>query len=173
MAKPVDWLENTDVTVLENLNKFDLKEDELKVMIENHENSLTVASYYKYDPSTRAGLIPTINVLLRLNPNRDFESFFRAIAKSAESMKSLFSDFIFLEEPRMLEIDGQRTVYFVGTFTMKSAAGKPIKVRSRNYAIPVGTTFYQISFMDDSRDKEEDCSALFDGLQNSIRIVNK
>lgn len=173
MVKPKDWLENKDISVLKNLNRFDLKDDELKTLIESHENSLTLASYYKYHPSTRAGLIPTVNILLRPNPNRDFESFFRAIAASAASMKSVFNDFVFLEEPRMLELDGQRTIYFVCTFTMKATDGKPIKARSRNYAIPVGMTFYQLSFIDDSRNKDEDCTELFDVLQNSIRIAQK
>jgi hypothetical protein len=73
----------------------------------------------------------------------------------------------------MRNVGGKQSVFFVATFTMRATNGTSVKARSRNYAIPEGNVFYQVSFIDHSSDKAEDCSDFFELLESTIRIASR
>ena len=168
IKKPSDWLEADNKQLLENLGKFELDDEKLEKFIKDNNGSILLTSFYKYNPQTHAGLIPTIQINVRLNPTRNFEEFKSSMIQSANSFKQYFSDFKFETEPKVIEVDEINSIYFVGNFTMKTQNGEPMKVRSRTYAIPKDGYFFQINFTDGA--DKEDNSELFDELIETVDI---
>ena len=168
IVKPSEWLEADNKLLLENLEKFELDKEKLQKLIKDNNGSILLTSFYKYNPQTHAGLIPTIQLNVRLNPTRNFEEFKNSMIQSANSFKQYFSDFKFETGPKVIEVDGINSIYFVGNFTMTTQNGEAMKVRSRTYAIPKGDYFFQLNFTDGI--VKEDNSDLFDNLIKTVEI---
>lgn len=169
IEKPAEWLEADNKQLLKNLEKFELDDQKLEKLIKDNNGSILLTSFYKYNPQTHAGLIPTIQLNVRLNPTRNFEEFKSSMVQSANSFKQYFSDFRFETEPKVIEVDGIKSIYFVGNFTMNTQSGEPMKVRSRTYAIPKDDYFFQLNFTDGT--VKEDSSELFDNLVKTVKIT--
>ena len=168
MEKPSDWIEADNKDLLDNLAKFELDDEKLAKFVKDHNGSILLTSFYKYNPRTHAGLIPTIQVNVRLNGTRNFEEFKNLITQSANSFKQYFDDFKFESEPKVVEIDGVKSVYFVGNFSMETQSGELMKVRSRTYAIPHNNYFFQLNFTD-GQEKQDDAE-LFDRLIKTVKV---
>ena len=170
MLKPMGWVERQNTELINNLKRYEIGSKTLNDLIKQHQKTVALASYYKYDTQTHAGLIPTVNVLVRQNQTQTFDNFMSMITQSANGMKQMFKDMEYIKKPEVLIIDGVKSVYFVNKFTMKLADGTSIKVRSRTYAIPRKEYFFQINFIDGS--DSEDCNAEYDKLEKSIKLKN-
>nr|WP_315145149.1 hypothetical protein [uncultured Flavobacterium sp.] len=168
IQEPEKWIEANNSELLKNLEKFELDEENLSKLISNNKGSLLLTSFYKYDPKTHAGLIPTIQINIRLKGGSNFEQFKSVITESSKSFKKYFEDFTYIIEPNEIEISGIKSVYFVGKFTMKTQNGQEMKVRSRTYAIPYKNYFFQLNFTDGQTG--EDCNEEFDKLVKTIKI---
>lgn len=166
--KPTDWIEASNDEIFKNLDKLEMTEEDLTKFISDHKGSIMLVSYYKYNPRNHAGLIPTVQINVRVNATRNFEEFNQLMNQSAESFKDYFENFEFIEKPHVIDIDGRKSVYFVSKFTMPIQNGGVMKVKSYTYAIPYGSYFFQINFTD-GQDKE-DCTNLFSELLKSIKI---
>ncbi len=166
--KPTNWIEADNKELLNNLDKFEITEENLTKFINDHKGSVLLASFYKYNPKTHAGLIPTIQVNVRVNGSKNFDEFKGVMIQSANSFKNYFEDFDFEITPTVIDVYGIKTIYFVGKFTMQMQNGGLIKVRSRTYAIPYDSYFFQLNFTDGQ--DTEDNSELFDTLIKTIKI---
>ena len=170
MQAPPDWIESNNEELLKNLGKLELSDEELTKFLKDHKGSVLLGSFYKYDPATHAGLIPTIQVNVRANPSENFDAFTNLIELSANSMEKYFKAFDFLEEPKAIEISGKQSIYFVCKFNLPTQSGELMKVKSRTYAIPYGKYFFQLNFTD--AQSGEDNSKLFDQLIKTV-VVGK
>lgn len=168
MAKPNNWIEADKMELLNNLENFEFSEEELVKIINSGKGSILLAAFYKYNPDTHAGLIPTIQVNVRVNPTRNFNEFRGLITRSANGFEQYFNDFLFDVEPENIEVAGVESIYFVGKYTMQTQFGGVMKVRSRVYAIPYGSYFFQINFTDGQN--KEDNSELFERLIQSVNV---
>ena len=168
IQEPDKWIEANNSELLKNIEKFELDEENLSKLISNNKGSLLLTSFYKYNPKTHSGLIPTIQINIRLKGGSNFEQFKSVITESSKSFKKYFEDFTYIIEPNEIEISGIRSVYFVGKFTMKTQNGQEMKVRSRTYAIPYKNYFFQLNFTDGQTG--EDCNVEFDKLVKTIKI---
>jgi hypothetical protein len=168
IQEPENWIEASNKVLLENLEKFEVNEENLNKLISDNKGSLLLNSFYKYDPKTHAGIIPTIQINVRSKGKSDFEQFKSGMTQSANSFKKYFADFEFIKEVTEIEISGIKCVYFIGKFTMKTQNGQELKVRSRTYAIPYKNYFFQLNFTDGQTG--EDCTKEFDDLIKTIRI---
>jgi hypothetical protein len=171
IEEPEKWIEANNTELLKNLEKFEMNEENLSKLISNNKGSLLLTSFYKYNPKTHAGLIPTIQINVRAKVGNNFEQFKSVIIESSKSFKKYFEDFTYLKEPTKIEISGIKSIYFVGKFTMKTQNGQEIKVRSRTYAIPFKNYFFQLNFTDGQT--VEDCNKEFDELVKTIQIGDK
>jgi len=171
IQEPKNWIEAGNKELLKNLEKFEVTEENLSKLISNNKGSILLTSFYKYDPKTHAGIIPTIQINVRLKGKSDFEQFKYGMAESAKGFKKYFEDFEFINEISEIEISGIKCVYFIGKFTMKTQSGQEMKVRSRTYAIPYKNYFFQLNFTDGQTG--EDCSKEFDELVKTISIGEK
>ena len=137
MTSPDKWRKTTNSEIFDNIDKFKLTQNQLEKYIADHKGSVLFVSYTKYDPSQHAGLIPTIQVNIRKNPTKTFEDFFQTMKKSSESMQNYFKDFVYIDKPQKLKIDGKEAFYFSSKFTMTTrspswttgAACRPICIR--------------------------------------------
>ena len=168
IQEPEKWIETNNSELLKNLEKFEVDEENLSKLISNNKGSLLLTSFYKYNTKTHAGLIPTIQINIRLKGESNFEQFKSMITESSKNFKKYFEDFTYIIEPNEIEISGIKSVYFVGKFTMKTQNGQEMKVRSRTYAIPYKNYFFQLNFTDGQTG--EDCNEEFDKLVKTIKI---
>lgn len=160
------WADNNDLK--QNLGKLDLDNSKLLKIIQDHKGSLLLLSCYKYDPMTKAGLIPAIQVNVRERRNKDFEVFKSYIVKSANGLKSLYPDYEFIDEPQEVKVSRIKSIYFSGKFTMKTQMGDSYQVRSKTYVIPHNDFYFQIVLTDGLT--TDDCSKVFEELIESIKI---
>ncbi len=168
IQEPKNWIEANNKELLKNLEKFEITDESLKKLIDDNKGSLLLNSFYKYNPKTHPGIIPTIQINVRQKNGNDFEGFKYAIIQSAKGFKKYFEDFEYITEPTEIEISGIKCVFFVGKFTMNTQGGSELKVRSRTYAIPYKDYFFQVNFTDGQNG--EDCNKEFDALVKTIRI---
>lgn len=158
----------TDQELVDNFKKIDLSEEEMEKMFATRKGQIVLTAFIKYDPKTRPGLIPKIQINVRQKGVVDFQVFKAAMTQSAKSLKNYFDDFEFIQEPDEVEISGIKSVGFVGKFTMKTNDGQVLKARTRVYAIPFKNYFFQVNFTDGQVD--EDCTEIFDELLKTIKI---
>lgn len=171
IQEPENWIEASNKLLLKNLEKFEITEENLTKLISDRKGSILLTSFYKYDPKTHAGLIPTIQINVRLKGKSDFNQFKNSIKESTKSFEKYFEDFKFIKEISEIEISGIKSVYFIGKFTMKTQNGQELKVRSRTYAIPYKNYFFQVNFVDGQIG--EDSTIEFDQLVKTIKIGNQ
>ncbi|MEJ7683094.1 MAG: hypothetical protein WKG06_35615 [Segetibacter sp.] len=58
--------------VLKILEKIELSEENLEKIISDNKGSVLLTSFYKYNPKSHAGLIPTIQINVRAKIEKDF-----------------------------------------------------------------------------------------------------
>ena len=167
MTPPSGWHGTTNQEIWDNLHKFKVTGVELNKYISDHKGSLLVVSYMKYKPSEHAGLIPVIQVNLRLNDTKSFSQFVSVMTKSADNMKNYLNDFQYVDNAKTITLAGRQAFYFSAKFNMLTKNSDTIKARSRTYAVPIGDKFLQINFTDGPN---EDCSKLFDSLVKTIKF---
>ncbi|MBE8714965.1 hypothetical protein [Sphingobacterium hungaricum] len=168
MQEPDNWIEVSNEGLISNLKNLELTEESLSKLISDSKGSLLLTSYYKYNPQTHPGLIPTIQVNVRAKGNTTFEQFKRSMAESTESFKNYFPDFELIKDITEVEVSGIKSIYFVAKFSMNTQDGQEVKVRSRGYAIPYKNYFFQINFTDGQ--VGEDCTSEFDQILKTIKI---
>lgn len=166
MASPDKWIKTSNEELYDNLNNFKLTQAQLDKCISDHKGSVLFVSYSKYDRTQYQDLIPMVQVNIRENLTRTFDSFFQSMEKSIEPMRNVLNDFEYIDNPQKIKIDGKDAFYFSAKFTMKSDS-QTVYARSRTYAIPNGSSFFQINFNDGDN---EDCTAIFDSLVKSIKL---
>lgn len=169
ISEPDGWLWGNNADLDQNRDKLKLDDKALLKIINDHKGSLLLLSMYKYDPQTHIGLIPALQVNVREKRNKEFSVFKSYIVKSAHSFKELYPDYEYIDTPQETTINGIKSLYFSGKFTMKTQAGQQYRVRNRIYVIPHGSYYFQLTFTDGI--VSEDCTKEFEALVNSIQIA--
>lgn len=168
IQEPKNWMQTSNKEILKNLEKFEISDENLSKFLSDHKGSILLTSFYKYNPKTHAGVVPTIQLNVRAKANKNFESFKNTIIESAKGLKIYFPDFEYIKEPTEIQISGIKSIYFISKFSMVTQKGQLMNVRSRTYAIPYKNYFFQVNFADDEMD--EDCNPEFDQLVKTIKI---
>jgi len=169
MEKPEEWHTVTQEVTASILEKFNFSKEEMERLLKSHNNSIRIGSFMKYKPQTHAGIIPTINILVRKNPvpASNFDDFFDMMEASIKQMKSLFTNFVIQKGPDTVTLSNKKVFFAIVTYTMESG-GKKYDIRTRTYSIPGDGYFIQLSMID--APKSEDCTALYDKLQQSVSL---
>jgi hypothetical protein len=167
MAAPEGWHRITSEGIVENLGQVSMSPADMRKLLANSAASTVVVAYTKYQPAAHAGLIPKIQVSLRRNPAKTFDTFFKAISQSTAELKTYFPDFELTDPAREVPVGGRRAVRFGGTYSLETRSARRLQVRTRTYAVMHGEAFFQINFIDGA---DDDCSAVFDALLGTIRF---
>ncbi len=163
MEKPKGWIVTNDEEMRESLKNIDLSDEALDKILKSRNNSILVMALQKYSTDAKEGPIPTIQVRMRPDPIPAFDDFMAAFLRSVDPSKMPFADYKILGKEK-ISVSSYQTVRVDSTYTLNS---EPIRVRT--YAIPVGKQYFQVTFVD--MPPGEDCSKIFDGLAQSIKIA--
>jgi hypothetical protein len=167
IEQPSKWIKAKEGETTENLkNNIKLDEKVIAKLIEQNKGSIQVVTFFKYPIETTAGIIPTIKVNLRNNPNENFSDFRKSIEASFSGIKKVFPDFKYTSAPTETVIDGKKCVTATCMYTLTGNYGKG-KVKIIVYAIPVKNQFYQITLMDTEEDNN---SELFNKIIGTVSI---
>ncbi|MBD3582189.1 hypothetical protein [Flavobacterium selenitireducens] len=167
MERPADWLQAKTGEAIENASeRIQLPPEKLQELLRSHRGSIDVVAFYKYDLNSVKGVIPTIKILLRSNPTKSASDFKQMIGQSFSSLKKSFPDFTVTVPPTPVKIGEKTGIHMKGLNKLETKYGVE-EVRTIIYAIPHGDLFYQLNFMDTSKD---DCRALFTQILASIKI---
>tara|TARA_B110000090_G_scaffold32339_1_gene34572 strand:+ start:1884 stop:2492 length:609 start_codon:yes stop_codon:yes gene_type:complete len=152
---PENWIDKSEIRIKDNLANYNLKDEEISKLLKNHNGSVPVVIYTKYEPSQFNGPIPTIQVLLRPNNTKNINSFKKTMEPSLKQMADALSKFKILSLLEIIEIDGFKALKFVSQFDMPFGEDESYTIRSWTYAIPAGKHFYQINFSDTENEDNE------------------
>lgn len=167
MDLPKDWSTLKNDEVIDNLQKFDLADEQLKQLLKNDNGAVTLLCTTKYNPKKYAGIIPTIKIRTIENKVNDFKKFLRSIDASNDDIKKSLDNFKVTEGPSAVKISGADTVKLTVEFTMK-LAGKDCPIISHSYYILRDGYYISLNFIEQIG--KEDNTALFESLVNSIQI---
>jgi len=169
MLEPTGWVLAEKRVLDESLRQMDLSDATLEKLLKD--DDVLLFAYTKYVPNSKPGLNPKIEARVvsnRLNRSLSFEEFRPAIVRAFQTLKSDLQAYTYVQEPTPIDLTGATGVYQISKFKMRTKERTEYYVRSRTYAIPYKTYFFQISFVDEVGG--EDCSAVFDELVRSIKI---
>lgn len=130
IEKPNDWIDKSNSDIIDNLKKYELKETQLNDLINSNRGSLLLYTYLKHNPVNYPGVIPTIQINLRPNPNTEFKSFKKSMTQSIIQMKSMLTNFQVIKELQEIEIDNKKCIFFLSSFDMTLPNGEIEKIRS-------------------------------------------
>jgi len=169
MLEPSGWVLAEKRVLDEGLTQMDLSDATLEKLLKD--DDVLLFAYTKYVPDSKPGLNPKIEARVvsnRLNRSLSFDEFKPAIVRAFQTLKSGLQAYAYIQEPTPIDVVGATGVYQISKFKMRTKERTEYYVRSRTYAIPYKTYFFQISFVDEVGG--EDCSAVFDELVKSIKI---
>jgi hypothetical protein len=164
---PENWIDKSELSVKDNLSKFNLNDSEVSSLLKNHNGSIPVAIYTKYDPSEINGPIPTIQVNIRPNNTKDFNGFKKIMTSSITQMKNYFSNFKIISPMEEVLIDSIKGIKFITQFDLPNNQGTSWTIRSWNYAFPSENSFYQINFSDT---ENEDSKSVYEQIINQVKF---
>ena len=158
---PTGWFEIGADERIANLKKYEFSREQLSRLLANEKKSEVIAVFYRDDPKTTPGIIPTIQITLRPKPrNMPFERFKNDLT-NVDALGKMLDDFSLIGEVQSAEVSGIRSVLFEARFTLGHHAQK-YTVKARTYAIPRDDHFIQISMSgEDNEDWTEQEFAKF------------
>ena len=171
MLEPRGWVLAEKKVLDESLMQMELSDGTLEELLRDDDGDFLLFAYTKYAPNSKPGLNPKIEARVisnRLNRSLTFDEFRPAIVRAFQTLKTDLPAYSYIQEPTPIEFTGATGVYQISKFKMRTKERTEYHVRSRTYAIPYKTYFFQISFVDEVGG--DDCSAVFDELVKSIKI---
>ena len=164
---PRGWFTPSREKIVENIEKLDRDLENLQAILATQRGSLVLATYLKEDPRGVAGMVPTINLIARPNPHREFERFRAGIEQQANSIGGVLRNHVIRTAPQEQTVGGRRVMQFVSEFELATAAGGSYNVTSTTYAIPCGEIFLQVSMNEGLPVKQ---AGVFDEFISSFRF---
>ena len=166
---PKDWFKAQEDGLEQNLSKHDLTYEQRAAIIESLNAASKLVTYYKYDLKKTEGIIPTINIVIRVTNAKSFLGFKTHIDKSINEMKKLLQNFE-ASEPKVLEIDNSKLWTISTNYDYKNAKGTTVKINTKVIYIYKGEYYITINFIEDKG--KEDNSELFEATIKSIKLTN-
>jgi len=169
MDAPMDWFKIGEKGVEHNLNRLDLTDEQEAAMFKSLNAASKLVSYYKYDPVSIKGIIPTINIAVRATRVKSFANFKMHIERTSSQMKTLFENFI-TTAPQNVDIDGGKAWITKATYDFKDPAGAIVKLSSEAVYIYKGKYYISINFIEEKG--KEDNTLLFNNVIKSIKLTD-
>ena len=167
--KPRKWVMWEMQEIKNNFPKFDFTAKEKREIMTNTNQSVLIFSFGRSKKIKKGEtMVPLVQIYLRSNPTTTFDGFEDAFTRSInEDVRPLFKEFEYLEQPSRIQLDGKTAVSMV-TKTKLLHNGTEVISRSRVIAVPNGSYFFKISFIDG--DGQYDCQEFFSKFIDSIDI---
>lgn len=166
MNAPKDWLEVKNEAVLENLERFDLTEDQKDKLLKS--NSSDLIAYMKYDTKKYSGIVPTVKIRTLPTNSKTIAAFSKEIENLTEEVGGILDNFRFSKKPVAVKVSDKDALDFEVQFTMKTG-GKEYNIISHSYYILFKGYFISLNFIEQLG--KEDNTKLFEELFQSIEIT--
>ena len=159
--QPKAWFNANEYQMMSHIGKLNSKKENIEQIIATHRSSLHIATFYKYNPAEYVGIIPTINILARHNPSRDFDTFFAASSKSSLSVGNIFNSYELQQLVTERMLAGKRIAYFSAEFDLNTGSSTKSHISNTTYLIPFQDTLIQVSMSEEKTDNPEPVFAEF------------
>ncbi|MDB4074756.1 hypothetical protein N9529_00140 [Crocinitomicaceae bacterium] len=169
ISKPEGWFDESGSVVKANDNMLKLSDKQLQNLTDKYTGMALVCVYTKYNSKKYDGMLPTVEVNVAANPYKNFESFKVGIERSAIEIKKTLKNYVYIQEPVEVKVDGVQSVYFLSIFDLKIDSVTTHSIKSWTYNIPKGDRFYQINFSDINGEFEPSDS-LFEAILRSVKV---
>lgn len=169
ILKPKNWILATNEVVENSIKNFDFNDEQLVKIINSNKGVVSLCTYHKYRIDSVFGFIPTVKVMIRNNPTSNDQEFKKAMIESTDRIKTVVQNFTFINNFKELKIDNYNSLFYSCRYSLTSATGEIMNIRTRYYMIPKGSYFISISLMDN--ETNEDNSRVFDEIIKSIQLT--
>ncbi|RZL46850.1 MAG: hypothetical protein EOP00_13705 [Pedobacter sp.] len=178
---PKNWIINDNTAFIDSLLTAKTESDTSEIIDENN-GVLLLAKFEKFAKNT-TGFNPVVEINLLNNQTLSFDDFFEDIKASSQLLKSLYQNFAFVNEAKIIDINDYKAITFDGKFNLigtknvvievnrlraKTQKNYEIPLKTKFYAIPLGKYFIQISYTTEA-DKKDDELVLSDFIK-SLKI---
>lgn len=164
---PPSWFSGDKKLLHDNIHNYKFSQDQISQLVNDLNASKVLGVYYKYDPKVHHGLVPTIKVYIRHNQSENFDDFFLSLKNGIESVKSLVTNFKYIENPTTVSIGQRKAFYASSTYELKVQTGEAASVRTKFVGIPFGREYLYVTLLDN---ESEDCAELFKDVVDRIKI---
>ena len=164
---PPSWISGDKKLLHDNLTNYKFNKEELNSLEKDINASKVLGIYYKYDPKTHYGLVPTIKFYIRQNNTKDFDKFFISIKNEIEKIKSQVLDFKYVDSPKTILVGQRKAFYAYLRYKLNVQTGEVATIRTSFVCIPINKTYLYVTLIDNEK---EDCSQLYKEVINKIKI---
>lgn len=164
---PAKWFSGDKKLLEDNLTNYKFNNEELEKLENEINASKILGIYYKYDPKTHYGLVPTIKLYLQRNSTSNFDKFFSSIRNEIEKVRPQVLDFKYLEAPKIITVGHRKAFYASSTYSLKVQTGETASVRTLFLGVPMNKTYLYVTLIDNN---EEDCSEIYKEVIRKIKI---
>lgn len=178
---PKNWIINNNNAFIDSLLTAKTESDTSEIIDDNN-GALLLAKFEKFAKNA-TGFNPVVEINLLNNQTLTFDDFFEDIKASSKLLKSLYQNFSFVNEAKIIDINDYKAITFDGKFSLigtknvvievhrlraKTQKNYEIHLQTKFYAIPIGKYFIQISYTTEA-DKKDDELVLSDFIK-SLKI---
>lgn len=164
---PAKWFSGDKKLLEDNLTNYKFNNEELEKLENEINASKMLGIYYKYDPKTHYGLVPTIKLYIQRNSTSNFDKFFSSIRNEIEKVKPQVLDFKYLEAPKIITVGNRKAFYASSTYSLKVQTGETASVKTVFLGVPMNKTYLYVTLIDNN---EEDCSEIYKEVIRKIKI---
>ncbi|KOS06793.1 hypothetical protein AM493_12740 [Flavobacterium akiainvivens] len=167
---PADWFVTELGGARENLDKFDLSEEQRASILKDYATVSGFAAFYKYDPKKYAGIIPTVNVVVKPLKNATYEGF-KKLLESAEAQYSKVLENYKTGSIKPLTFPGGKAWEMQSTYDFKNPAGEKVFLKSRATFFYCDTYYINLNYIEEVG--KEDNTAVYDAMLKTVVITPK
>jgi len=170
IVKPHNWIQVDENEIFKNLKEIDFTEEQKREIIHGHKGKIFLITFLKYDPNTKSGIIPTINVTVLENNSTTIADLVQLAENTDKDFKKSFEKYETIEKPLIVKVNNIESVMTTGRFILEKDHEKYI-VKSKMYLIPKDNYLFQVNLANEfnNNDGEDE----FKQIQNGIYIDDK
>jgi hypothetical protein len=169
IIKPDNWIQVDESERLRNQNIFDFTEEQKEEITSGHKGNVFLVTFLKYDPSTKSGIIPTVNVTVMKNKSATTADLIQLAENTNEDFKKCFEKYEIIEKPSIVKINNIESVMVTSRFILIEDHEKYI-IKSKMFLIPKANYLFQVNFVNEFNNSDGEKE--FMKIQNQIFIDN-
>ena len=141
---PDSWYKQNREEWIGTIGRLDESKEDIAALLESREGAVYIASLLKYDPSTRSGSIPAINMSLRKYSFSSPTIFLRYIEKVVENQSRVFNNFEIVKYPELYVVSGKLAVRYKFQYDLHTSETGKSAIVTEGYALPFDSAFLSV-----------------------------
>jgi hypothetical protein len=170
VVPPEGWFVTELGGARENLDKFDLSDEQRNAILKDYAAISGFAAFYKYDPKKYAGIIPTVNVVIKPIKNLSYEGF-KKLLDSAEGQYGKFLENYKTVSIKPLTLPGGKAWEMQSTYEFKNPAGEKVFLKSTATFFYCGTYYVNLNYIEEVG--KEDNATVYNAMLQTVTVAVK